>query len=109
MASQQNKTSKVEKSDAEKIKIDWGYMLSSLRTMDPRTEMDAMVEQSKSVLEHMFNNHEYCDASWCKFLQANELGQVYRPHKSYTKETDKEMYDQLKNVLEKFCSPEILE
>ena len=110
LASQPKYLSTVDKVDAEKIKTGWGYMLYSLRELDPIKDIKEIMKRGKAVLEHRFNNHTYC-GDWCFWVKAKQEGRTYkRPDKPgyHTKRTDMERYKSLKSVLEKFTTKEVL-
>lgn len=106
-----NSVAPVDKIDAEKIKCCWGYMLSSLRTMDPIKDKKEIVRKAKAVLEHRFNNHRFCDKSWCYYLQSKDSPFIYKRPKSkgyYTKQEEREKYECLKDELGRFMSYDVL-
>ena len=51
--------------DATRIKQWWGYMIKYYRGYP----LEVVRKAAKSVLEHLFDNHEYCDVKWCKPLR----------------------------------------
>ena len=53
------------KVDATRIKQWWGYMIKYYRSYP----LEVVRKAAKSVLEHLFDNHEYCDVKWCKPLR----------------------------------------
>ena len=65
----------------------------------------------KAPLEHRFGNHMYCDSKWCHFLKAEENGKFYTPPESdpfFCKQKEPSMYKQLKEIMEKFTSEEVI-
>ena len=48
--------------DTLRIKKYHGYMIKESR----RLMLEKLRHNSKAVIEHLFNNHHYCDLSWCK-------------------------------------------
>jgi len=50
------------KVDAIRVKKCYGYMLKN----NCNKTIDEIKVASKAVIEHLFNNHEYCDSRWCR-------------------------------------------
>ena len=48
--------------DAMRLKRYFGYMIKSNRM----NELSQIVTASKAVVEHLFNEHMYCDEKWCR-------------------------------------------
>ena len=48
--------------DALRIKKYYGYMLKQSRMLT----LDEIRVRCKAVIEHLFDNHEFCDDSWCR-------------------------------------------
>ena len=93
---------------AQRIKEYWGAFLRQIRGLDWNKDQQSIKEKTKAPIEHTFNNHEYCDISWCYQLQADKEGLVYTPPDSrpfYDKEEDNKMYCQLCNGLGRFQEP----
>ena len=40
-------------------------------------DIETFKNNAKAVLEHMFNNHKYCNSQWCLALKAKEEGKTY--------------------------------
>lgn len=55
-----DKKATMTKMDATRIGKNFGYMIRSL----PRNPPSRYLDMSKAVLEHHFDNHEYC-GDWC--------------------------------------------
>ena len=89
--------------------------------------LEEICEAAKAVLEHLFDNHHYCDESWChaKRMQNQRLNSPdgeeggekdafeqkeppTHPYKYRNKITDKELYDQMLKAFEPFLKPERL-
>ena len=51
--------------DATRIKIWWGYMIKYYRDHP----IEEVRRAAKSILEHLFDDHTYCDPKWCKPLR----------------------------------------
>ena len=54
--------SKCTNIDALRIKKYHGYMLKQSRNLT----LEEITNNCKAVIEHLFDNHEYCDVAWCK-------------------------------------------
>ena len=54
--------SKCSNVDALRIKKYYGYMIKQARNLT----IDELRQRCKAVIEHLFNDHTYCDLSWCK-------------------------------------------
>ena len=50
------------KLDAMRIKKYFGYMIKTNRNK----RISEIVRSSKTVVEHLFGNHEFCDEKWCR-------------------------------------------
>ena len=55
---------------------------------------------SKAVVEHLFDNHEFCDVKWCKPLKLLKEGGGKDLSQSYyrSKVNDTKLYEQIWNV-----------
>ena len=73
-----DKNSQLSKVDAEKLKINFGYMFVGLRNLDPEKDKKEIIKRGKAILEHRFGNHKYCDIAWCYYLQAKVLKKRYK-------------------------------
>jgi len=98
----------LNKVDCIKMGKNFGYVVKQLPGLDKSKWVDA----EKAVLEHHFENHEYC-GDWCprKSMTLPELqqdrtktGRYYR-----CKERDNEVYDLMKMVMDKYVSLERLD
>jgi len=71
------------------------------------SSIEELIQNSKAVLEHMFDNHEYCNNSWCGALKAKQEGKLYHhPDKFCTRATaDREkMYQDISTITGKYGS-----
>ena len=57
--------SECTKLDAVRIKRWWGFMVKVHKGSD----LETIKRAANAVLEHLFDNHIYCDVKWCKPLQ----------------------------------------
>ena len=62
LANQPSTTSICTKVDALRFKKYFGYMIKQTRT----GTIEEMREKCMAVIEHLFDNHIYCDPKWCK-------------------------------------------
>ena len=60
--------SECKKLDALRFKRYFGYMLRQARHL----ELEDMSIKFKAVIEHLFDNHIYCDAQWCRPLRIEQ-------------------------------------
>ena len=59
-------TSRVTPAMAKRLKKNWGYMIRQGKDCD----IETFKNNAKAVLEHMFDNHKYCNSQWCLALKA---------------------------------------
>ena len=107
LANQPVSKSRVSKDMAKRLKKNWGYMIIQNRGKT----MDEFIKSAKAPLEHMFNDHTFCDPKWCNVLRAREEGKVYsHPDKFYCKDEPegKKMYKQLSAITNKYGSEHYL-
>ena len=97
--------SMVDKNLAKRMKQYWSKMLQQIKKLDPEKEWEEIERRVRAPIEHVFNNHEFCQESWCYSLKAQKEGKVYIPDTKrpfYCKDRDSKMYLQLKESLKKF-------
>jgi hypothetical protein len=90
--------------DATRIGKNFGYMARTLRTRDEAEYVNA----AKAVLEHHFDNHEFCGA-WCK-RQSESIADRDKSRKYHyrCKEKDAKLYVILQATLERFITQDKL-
>ena len=54
------------KADCLRLKVNWGYMLKKKWGKT----LKELKKASNAPLEHQFNNHQFCDSTWCHTLRA---------------------------------------
>ena len=95
------------KVDAMRLKRYFGYMIKANRM----NEISKIVSASKAVVEHLFNEHMYCDVKWCKPKQ--QMGKEKKEEGSQSfyrcKKKDKKLYHQLLKVYEPFTTAKRLQ
>ena len=64
--------------DATRIKRYWGHMIKMYR----ESPMKQFKKSVKAVLEHLFDNHRYCDIKWCRVLKRENQQAVQTPTQS---------------------------
>ena len=69
----------VQKCDSERLRTGYGYMLHQISKLHPKDDAKEIKKRGRAVLEHMFNNHRYCDVSWCYVLQSRKNKTTYTP------------------------------
>ena len=91
--------------------VAYGYMLHDIPSLRWETDFSTIKRMVKAPLEHRFGNHAYCDKKWCRVLQAEEEEKFYMPPESdpfFCKNKDKLMYKQLKEIMVRFTSEEVI-
>ena len=85
--------------DVHRIGKNFGYMIRALPQMDESQYENA----GKAVLEHHFDNHEYCGL-WCrrKTQTAQQRSEKKRYYRS--KDDDKKLYEKLKETISRFVT-----
>ena len=67
------KESAINKSHAERLKKYWGYLIKQQHY----NSLDKMRKVSKANLNHLFDDHEYRNTSWCIAKKMKEEGLKY--------------------------------
>ena len=91
--------------------VAYGYMLHDIRSLRYETDSKTIKHMTKAPLEHRFGNHTYWDMKWCCVLQAEEDRKCYTPPESdpfFCKKKDELMYEQLKEIMVRFTSEEVI-
>ena len=104
--------STVNKETAKRIKLYWSQMLNQLRDLSIEKDWKLIEKIVRAPVDHIFNNHEYCDIAWCYAKQAAHNNQQYLPAKNrpfYCKNKDKKMYEQLIKAVSRFQTKEVIE
>ena len=103
--------SKVTKELASKLMTAYGYMLFNIRHLDWNKDRKLVMDKAKAPLEHRFNNHVYCDPSWCRSKRAANEGKIYTAPEHdpfYCKKNNSEMYIQLKELFDQFTCEDVI-
>ena len=77
-----------------RIKEYGGAMIKQVRKMNWPQDKEIIMRRTKAPIEHIFNNHEYCDINWCYALQERRDNKQYSPPPSrpfYDKTTNKKI------------------
>ena len=87
------------KMDVKRIGKNFGYMARSL----PKMREDQYCQAAKAVLEHHFDNHQYC-ADWCrrKLLTPEAAAASQRYYRCKTKDGD--LYQALASIVDKYIT-----
>jgi len=96
--------SMVDKDLAKMMKKYWSKMLQQVKKLDLEEQWEEIEKRVRAPIEHLFNNHQFCQIDWCYALQAQKEGNAYTPDKKkpvYCKVKDKKMFDQLQECLKK--------
>ena len=105
LASLPQKESKVTKDIANRMKLYWGSMLKQIRYLHWEKNEEEIKRKVLAPVEHLFNDHQYCDHSWCYVLKAQKENKPYVPDEKkplFNKQTDEKMYSQLKESVARF-------
>ena len=90
--------SRVTSAMAKRLKKNWGYMIRQGKNCN---DIDLYQQKAKAVVEHMFNNHTYCDSAWCLALKAKEENKTYVHPSSWLScdnERELKIHEQLSNI-----------
>ena len=101
------RTSRLTNQIARRLKKDWGYMIAQCK----HKPMDEFVVGAKAVLQHIYNNHEFC-GEWCDAKKALTEKKPYSHPEGWLSRKDPEqekMYHQVLAVTEKYGSHSYLE
>jgi hypothetical protein len=94
------------KMDATRLGKNYGYMIRTLH----RLPLDKYEDAGKAVIEHHFDNHEYC-GPWCP--RKHQTDQVRKEKARYyrdkTDKADSELYKVLYEKIERFITLERLQ
>ena len=93
--------------DTMRLKRYFGFMIRSNRMK----EISGIVTASKVVVEHLFNEHMYCDEKWCrpkKYMYFKEKEEGNQSFYRYKKK-DKKLYEQIWKAYTPFTTPKRLQ
>ena len=105
LASLPQKESQITKDIAARMKLYWGSMLKQIRYLHWEENKEEIKRKVLAPVEHLFNDHQYCDPKWCYVLQAQNENKPYMPGENkplFDKTKDTKMYDQLKSSVARF-------
>ena len=85
--------------DATRLGKNFGYMARTLRQRDETEFVDA----AKAVLEHHFDNHEYC-GDWCRRKNESEQQKMSSGKYYRNKLESPELYNLLSEKIQKFIT-----
>ena len=101
--------SMVDKNLAKRLKLYWSKMLQQVKKFDLQDDWEEIEKRVRAPIEHIFNNHLYCQETWCYALKAKNENKTYIPDDKrpfYCKVEDKKMYEQINESLSKFQTKE---
>lgn len=92
--------------DINRIGKNFGYMMKSLRTMEDESQYEAA---GRAILEHHYDNHEYCGA-WCKrkMMSNEQRAASKRYYRRKDDPVDAKLYVKLKRIVDRFITLERL-
>ena len=75
------------------------------------TSISQIMTASKTVIEHILDNHEFYNKKWCKPLNQKEEGKEKELSQSYyrSKINDTKLYEQIWNAYKPFTTRERLQ
>jgi hypothetical protein len=83
--------------DAERMKRNFSYFIHMYR----HASFKEFKKAAKAVLEHHFNNHEFC-GDWCPANRWKDDEKKLKALKYRSKETDAELYEQMSTIHDTF-------
>jgi hypothetical protein len=100
----------LKKPECERLKRNFGLCLYQKAGPATGKTMAEFKTGITAVLEHTFNNHEYCSKEWCKFMTDTdaELDDIDTKSRFLDK-TKGETYDKMKKLHDSHTTPEKLE
>ena len=54
-------------------------MLQQVKKLDLQEEWEEIDKRVRAPIEHLFDNHQFCQIEWCYALQAQIKGKIYTP------------------------------
>lgn len=93
------------KMDIIRIGKNYGYMVRSLNLLMPDDEITAA---GRAVLEHHFDNHEFCSDRWCRRKVQDDEERLASARYYRSKTKDALLYDALDKLLSRFLTLENL-
>jgi hypothetical protein len=89
--------------DAERMKRNFSYFIHMYHTQP----FPLFMKASKAVLQHHFNNHEFCD-DWCPWKKWSDEQRILKELKYRSLDDDKELYLQFEKIHVAFTTEEAL-
>ena len=109
LASMPKKDSSMNKATAEIVKTNWGAMLGQIRKLDYEKDYATMKKKVIAPIEHLYDNHDHCDDSWCQYLKAKNEKKTYQTtesHPMFSKTENPKEYQQLLDAVKRFQQDE---
>jgi hypothetical protein len=91
----------MSKMDIIRLGKNYGYMVQSLNLTMPDDELSAA---GKAVIEHHFDNHEYCSTRWCRRKHQTDEQRVASGRYYRCKTKDALLYEALDKLLSRFLT-----
>jgi len=88
------------KMDVWRLSKNFGFMI---RTLKNKSSEQEMLDASKAVLEHHFDNHQHC-GSFCRHKAEQESGTLDEGKFNHDKEKDVLLYKKLQSILARFIT-----
>ena len=104
------KKSPVRISHEKQMKYYWGCFLKQNNCKS----LEEMRNASQAPLNHLCNNHDYCNSEWCGQKKALEQGKIFRndnDSKSYldlNNNVDRQVYDDILHIVKQFSTDKML-
>jgi hypothetical protein len=86
--------------DAYRLKRNFAYWLMCYH----KESFEIFQEKAKAVVEHHFNDHSYCDASWCSMKKGSDEKTATGNLKYRCKDKYKLLYKQVSDVMDRFIT-----
>ncbi len=103
LASAPVKVSRVSKGLAGHLKYCYGACVKRYRHLT----VEELSQKVYNILEHICDNHDNCDESWCYDAKAKALGKQYKaPPEHRIKKDDTVTYQQLKKIFDQYANLE---
>lgn len=105
LASKASEKFTMTKMDIIRLGKNYGYMVRSLNLTMPEEDITAA---GLAVLEHHFDNHEYCTARWCRRKHQTDEERIASGRYYRSKTKDALLYEALDKLLSRFLTLENL-
>ena len=76
MANAARKISTIDKQLAMRLKDDWGLFIKQVQNLNIETDKEEILCRENAPVEHVFDNHCFCDPKWCYKIQAQKANKT---------------------------------